>query len=613
MLGEPREDDRDPLLGRVLDGRYRIEAAIGSGGIGTVYRAVHLTLSRPVAIKVLRPEFSRQDEFLARFDREARALSRLAHVNVVTVTDFGVAHGFPYLVMELLDGHSLEDEIDRGGITLPRAVAIGRQVLSTLVYAHSQGVVNRDLKPQNIILIDQPGMHDLVKILDFGLAKIVGAGEDEAARSITKHGAIFGTPAYMSPEQAEGHPADVRSDLYSAGVLLYEMFAGRPPFVTEHTADLLRHHIVTRPPRMAEVARVGAEIPEMFERVVARALQKERGARYQTAEGMLAAFDEAAGVAGLSRGDARTTGPRLPAPQRISGIARTIPATPSGSLPSSAPRHQRTIAVGAAAAFVVAAVAVALGGAFGSSAPDPPPVVVRAVPAQPAPRAPRGPKAPAKAPALPRRPAGRDPWRSPGAPVELRAVLAQIDAGAYEDAERDTRAWVKDHRSEALGHLVLGHGYCARGWRRDCLRRYRMALRFDESVRGDPRMLAEIVTALGDSRVAGDATEMLRVVFGAEAVPALVEATTGARSAEIGHAAAELLGELGQGAEVDAVGMSLADLTRTRRCEDLQAALAALRAVHDPRIRPSLETLRTNLDVRECLGDQLEEAIAQQR
>jgi len=643
-MGDARPEATDPMPGRVLDGRYRIEAVIGSGGIGTVYRAIHLTLDRPVAIKVLRPEFANEKEFQVRFDREARALSRLAHVNVVAVTDFGVSEGFPYLVMELLAGRSLEEEIDSGRMTLGRSVVIGRQILATLAYAHAQGVVHRDLKPQNVILVDQPGLHDLVKILDFGLAKIVGLHDAEGDRTLTKHGAIFGTPAYMSPEQAEGHPADARSDLYSVGALLFEMLAGRPPFVADLTSDLLRHHIVTRPPRMSDVAQPGAQIPELFERVVARALQKQRGARFQNAEQMLAAFEEAAGVAGLGAGsDAATGGARTTA-ARVSGVARTMPATPAGLarrfMLSRALRWGRTarevltarlvpwgrkvhdlvstrladprarLFAIAGAALLVLLLVLAIGGDGGEPRGHD-------VPVRPAKRAVTPPRPPApvavqkQPPPPPRRPAPRDPWGGQGVAPALRTALGSIDAGRAEEAEEVTKAYVKEHRGDPLGHLALGHGYCARGWRRDCLLRYRIALRLDESVRGDPRMLAAVVTAMGDPRVSADAAEMARVVFGNEAVSALLEATTESRTVEGGHMAAKVLAELGHGARVDTVAMSIADMTRARRCPDRTAALELLRAAHDPRVRPALEALRTNLDVTSCLGDVLEQAIAE--
>jgi serine/threonine-protein kinase len=626
-MGDARPDAPDPMPGRVLDGRYRIEAAIGSGGIGTVYRAIHLNLERPVAIKVLRPEFASESEFLARFDREARALSRLAHVNVVTVTDFGVSEGFPYLVMELLSGRSLEEEIDRGEMTLARAAVVGRQILVTLAYAHAQGVVHRDLKPQNVTLVDQPGMRDLVKILDFGLAKIVGPHDAEGDKTLTRHGAIFGTPAYMSPEQAEGHPADARSDLYSAGVLIFEMLAGRPPFVTESTSDLLRHHILTRPPRMGDVAPLGTEIPELFERMVARALQKDRGARFQDAEQMLEAFEEAARVAGLGTSvEAGAAGSRRTA-ARVSGVARTMPATPMGLArrlsvwrlallgrralqrvrERLADPRARLAAIGGGGLVVVLLV-IAIGSGGGPSSDPAPP--------SPRGRPPASAEAPAPAPRPPpppARPPPRDPWRGGGVAAELRTALARLDAGEAEAAGRVTKVYVKEHRGDPLGHLALGHGYCARGWRRDCLMRYRIALRLDESVRGDPRMLSEVVTAMGDTRVSGDAAEILRVVFGDDAVPALVLATTEARTVEGGHMAAKVLAELGKGPRVDAVAMSIADLTRARRCPDRVAALALLRATDDPRVRPALEALRTNLGAAGCLGDALEQAIRERR
>jgi hypothetical protein len=235
--------------------------------------------------------------------------------------------------------------------------------------------------------------------------------------------------------------------------------------------------------------------------------------------------------------------------------------------------------------------------------PEPEPVVEPA----PEPALPPGPP-----PAV--RPPPRDPWATtPNVAPELVAAVAQVDAGQAEEAEAVTKTYVKEHRTDPLGHLALGHGYCARGWRRDCLLRYRIALRLDDSVRGDPRMLAAVVTAMGDPRVTDDAAEMVRVTFGTDAVPVLVEATTASRTVEGGRAAARVLAELGEDARVDTVAVALADLTRARRCEDRTAALEVLRTSDDARIRPALEALRTNLDVMTCLGESLERVIASSR
>jgi serine/threonine-protein kinase len=173
-----------------------------------VYEAEHLGLGRAVAVKVMKPELAGMKDLLARFDREARALSKLSHTNIVAVSDFGVWEGMPFLVMELVRGRILSDEVKAGPLGVERSGGVVRQILAALVYAHGQGVIHRDMKPQNVMLVAEPGITDLVKILDFGLAKFMG--EEPADVAITREGAVFGTPAYMSPEQVGGDLTDER-------------------------------------------------------------------------------------------------------------------------------------------------------------------------------------------------------------------------------------------------------------------------------------------------------------------------------------------------------------------------------------------------------------------
>src|SRR4051812_12060876 len=232
--GEALEKDPDSLVGTILSGKYRIDARLNEGGMGTVYRGTHILMDKTVAIKVLNPSLAADDKIVARFSREARAASRISHPHALNVTDFGESqNGVVFLIMEYLHGKTLKEVVQgEGPLDLPRVVEIIRQVCGALDAAHSEGVIHRDLKSDNIMLVDVGG-GDWAKVLDFGIAKIkepLGTKDAE----ITSPNLIIGTPQYMSPEQcSQSSEIDARSDIYSLGVILYEMLAGHVPFMGE--------------------------------------------------------------------------------------------------------------------------------------------------------------------------------------------------------------------------------------------------------------------------------------------------------------------------------------------------------------------------------------------
>jgi serine/threonine-protein kinase len=279
------------LVGRILDGRYRIEGKLGQGGIGVVYRAEHLALGRLVAVKVLLDEVAALPDQRARFVREARVLSALAHPHVVPITDFGIADGMPYLVMELLEGRTLEQLLAAEAPLAPeRALDIFRQILRGLSFAHARGIAHRDLKPANVFLQSLPDYGDHVRLLDFGLAKFLDVEGGRSDETLTRAGIVFGTPAYMAPEQAAGETADARADVYGAGVMLFELLTGKRPFYAGSRADLLRAHLLAAPPRPATVRPELVLAPEL-EALLDRALAKDAGARFTDAGALLAALD----------------------------------------------------------------------------------------------------------------------------------------------------------------------------------------------------------------------------------------------------------------------------------------------------------------------------------
>ncbi|MCX7808107.1 MAG: serine/threonine protein kinase, partial [Deltaproteobacteria bacterium] len=271
---------QDALIGQVLDERYFIEAVLGEGGMGVVYRARHVVLQRPLAIKVLRPDVSKNQEVMQRFQQEAQSASAIGNEHIIDITDFGrLSNGATYFVMEFLDGRPLGEVIEKEAPFPPiRVVRIGKQISKALGAAHARNIVHRDLKPDNIFLIKRGEENDFVKVLDFGIAKVGGSGS-----KLTQAGQVFGTPHYMSPEQCLGRPVDARTDIYALGVILFEMATGRPPFDADNIMGILSQHIHAPPPSPRSVEG-GEQIPPSLEAVILKCLAKAPEERYASME-----------------------------------------------------------------------------------------------------------------------------------------------------------------------------------------------------------------------------------------------------------------------------------------------------------------------------------------
>src|SRR6187399_828963 len=266
---------QDPMLGRVVAGRYRLEARAGEGGMGVVYRARHVLIDRVVALKLIRPDLRGETHLRAWMLREARAANRVDHAHIIDIHDIGeTEEGELYLVMEYLVGTPLSAELARGAMPIARGVDILEQMCAALARAHDLGVVHRDLKSDNILLTVRGGRKDFVKILDFGLAALAHDPR------LAPKGAVFGTPEYMSPEQARGEEASSHSDLYALGILLFEMITGQLPFRSTDRDTLLELQRTGVSPRPSSIRK---DCHPVAERITLRLLEKERRKRFQDA------------------------------------------------------------------------------------------------------------------------------------------------------------------------------------------------------------------------------------------------------------------------------------------------------------------------------------------
>ncbi len=278
------EDGHRNLVNTVVAGRYKVLRRLGEGGMGVVYEAIDERLEKRVAVKVLRDDFARRQDVVARFTQEAKSAARIKHENVLDVTDYGQTDdGSFFIAMELLTGTDLADVLQADGVVAQdRGVEVAIQVCRALQAAHQKGIVHRDMKPENVFLVRTDDGRELVKIVDFGIAQMKDiSGSSEGSRKLTRTGMIFGTPEYMSPEQAAGKPVDQRVDVYASGIILYEMFAGRVPFMGDTFMGILTKHMFEQPPTLKQV-NPAVSVPVELEAIIFKALAKDPSERYQS-------------------------------------------------------------------------------------------------------------------------------------------------------------------------------------------------------------------------------------------------------------------------------------------------------------------------------------------
>ena len=327
-------------VGQVISGRYLIKELLGEGGMGAVYLAEHTHMKKRVALKLLHPEMVDNVEVSARFEREALASAHIEHPNVAAATDFGKTEdGAFFLVLEYIEGTNLRDALEPGPLAVQRSIRIARQIALALERAHEAGIVHRDLKPENVMLVKKEGEPDFVKVLDFGIAKLLegAASASEAisrrnvangspAQPLTRLGTVLGTPEYMAPEQALGEAVTPAADLYGVGVMMYEMLTGKHPFDPPDRMAMLSFHIVAPVPMMADRA-PEVDVPPAVEAVVRCLLEKDSKKRYVNARALIEAIDGAAQASAIDLGGS-TPAPVPSAPNSMRTVGgANVPAS----------------------------------------------------------------------------------------------------------------------------------------------------------------------------------------------------------------------------------------------------------------------------------------------
>jgi serine/threonine-protein kinase len=344
---------KDPFIGReILGGQYQVLEKIGTGGMGSVYKASQPAMNRMVAIKILHPKLANRKDLTSRFRREARAMSQLTHPNTVKVFNFGELEedGSLYIVMEMLEGRNLNQTVRKDGpMPVDRAIPILIQCCGALQEAHDLGIVHRDLKPENIFLSRQGGINDYPKVLDFGLAKVTERQMQPGSLILTQEGMVFGTPEFMSPEQAQGKTLDARSDIYSLAVILYELLTGKLPFTAKTPMEYIQKHVTD--PIIPLSERVPERtFPKQLDEVLARALSKKPEQRFQTAADFAEALRPYGGAA------AQALPSLKPDSLAASKSPALVPARPNSPEKSGGPG----LLIGVAALCLVAGVLLAV-------------------------------------------------------------------------------------------------------------------------------------------------------------------------------------------------------------------------------------------------------------
>ncbi len=570
----------------IVGDRYRILEVIGTGGMGAVYRAEHVLMKKIVALKLLHPELGRIEEVARRFEREAQSVSRLSHVGIIQVSDFGrTPEGVLFLVMEHLPGESLAAALTRERrLPVARAVGIMSQVLSALEHAHSHGVVHRDLKPDNIMLTRRQDLSqlDAVKILDFGIAKLT----DDAPASgqpLTQAGVVFGTPWYMSPEQAMGEVTDARSDLYSCGVILYELLTGRRPFEAEQLVQIVSMHLTMDPVPPSQAA-PDAHIPIEVERAVLRAMAKNRDERFASATEFLAALRGEGIVDAPARTPTRSSIVSVASSEGAGRFTLTLDvnrlrAEASTRWTGLSTRSRRTVFAVAAALTLSMLV---LGVRSFREPTKPQPVGTALI-------------------------------------VALKPAEDALARGDLPAARAILMQRLSEHPEVARVHYLLATLDFVEHQPEEALSAYGEALRLDPGYKNDVAMLRNVQSLVDDKKLARSAVAFLVDKIGPAAGPVLAQIASADKRADLRHTALAACAQLGCAKQVDELQSYILDLNQGKRCEDRLEAVAKLKKLGNVRAVDALKKAKKKASgfsaifggqsSNDCMKVELEDAI----
>jgi serine/threonine-protein kinase len=503
----------DPRVGTVLQGRYRISERIAAGGMGVVYRGERVGLEKPVAIKFVHAFMASDPDIVRRFEIEAKAMSRVAHPACVPVIDFGVETGAPYLVMDFVTGETLRRTIERGPPPVDLVLTVMRQLLAGLEHAHGQGIVHRDVKPENVVLTEVTGMGVQARILDFGVAKLLDGSTGQTT------GFALGTPSYMAPEQTMGEPVDARTDVYAAGVVLFECLTGRKPFVADGLGELIRLQREAPVPALRTVV-PGRRCSDQLEAVVRRALAKRPQERFQSAR----AFGEALDAVPEARPEA--------APVRSAAPV----AAPSPPVERSGASRRWRLVAGAAAILAVVGLVVGLSqrGSSGAGA-APSAALAPGSEDEPSIEMPEDDLA-----------GGGVSTIRPPSPAEvpgIERVQALLEAKRWQEAVRLLEDLQEQHADNAYLPYLLGNLYTQKYWGRQGIDAYREAIRRDPALRGDPVLIRNTIRLFISDRHAWAAEKFLAETIGPAAIPFLEE-TRQSKNPVVRRRAERVLAEL---------------------------------------------------------------------
>jgi len=594
-VNETVRAEADPLVGTLLAERYRLVEQLGSGGMGAVYRAEHVHMKKSVAVKILHRHMTTNLEVVARFEREAVAAGRIEHPNVAAATDFGrLADGSFYLVLEYVEGKSLGLLMDQGPMDAGRALRITRQIADGLAAAHAAGVVHRDLKPDNVLLFERDGVKEIVKVLDFGIAK-VHLDEGSGHKPLTQIGTIFGTPQYMSPEQGQGRTVDARSDLYALGVLLYEMLAGKLPFDGDDLVVLITKHVTEPPPPLP------ASVPAPVRDLVTTLLGKKPEERVQSAALLVERIDALFTELDLERAPSLPSAgtPRAPAASGVRGESARGSANERGpsrgkaaravsiwerardELVRRAPVLARPVRVGGVvlplSALVGGGVALALVGAL---------LTILVLPSR------HGPKA-----------------GELGARPETGAARQHSDDEKHDALVRRAQAGdrkalatleeIPERRRKLEDARALGKGYCAAGEWSSGLIAYKSAVLAFPLLRSDPEVLADVRRAAEQASGYEEALRLAAHQLGEKGLDLLwdvwVATKKNPEQATINRRVRQFLDDSAVREHATRELTLVLDLERAekrKRCAEVKTALPKVAEYGDARLLPLLDRFK---------------------